>query len=369
MKTRIFLFSLILLPMVNFGQVDYRKYQSPVKNQAGRGTCTAFAILAAMETFPGFPIDLSEQYVYAMAKMKHYQEMPEYNQGAALRFYLDVLEVEGTLREDQEPYNPNAPVWDDYESSFEKMKKDLKGKTISYLLSFPAFSYKLHPNMYTYMAGVEAQNVEYIKERLDGGLRAIPVGYGLNASYWFNHEATASNPIDPSDWIIFNDGLADYGYGVAKLMFGDDLYSKVNDGSLEAYYTDTNYTCNAGHAVAIVGYNDKGFLVKNSWGTDRWGDGGYGWISYDYHKLFVQEVLILALGKVHVQDKAFRESGDWRADEFNIKSMPVTYRNEMLGMDTKGIEISVIYHGDAQMPRFDQIKYDGYDALGTHLGT
>jgi len=35
-----------------------------------------------------------------------------------------------------------------------------------------------------------------------------------------------------------------------------------------------------GHAFAIVGYNEKGFLVQNSWGTD-WGSYGYAILSYD----------------------------------------------------------------------------------------
>ncbi|MDP3331370.1 MAG: C1 family peptidase [Methylococcaceae bacterium] len=51
-----------------------------------------------------------------------------------------------------------------------------------------------------------------------------------------------------------------------------------------------------GHAVVVAGYNDslvikntntgavatKGaFLIRNSWGTG-WGDGGYGWLPYEY---------------------------------------------------------------------------------------
>jgi C1A family cysteine protease len=51
-----------------------------------------------------------------------------------------------------------------------------------------------------------------------------------------------------------------------------------------------------GHAVVVAGYNDTiqikntnvgavattgAFLIRNSWGTG-WGDGGYGWLPYDY---------------------------------------------------------------------------------------
>jgi len=35
-----------------------------------------------------------------------------------------------------------------------------------------------------------------------------------------------------------------------------------------------------GHAFLIAGYNDVGFLVQNSWGTD-WGHGGYATLPYD----------------------------------------------------------------------------------------
>lgn len=39
--------------------LDYRPFQSPVKNQASRGTCTTFSVAAVMETFDGVPADLS----------------------------------------------------------------------------------------------------------------------------------------------------------------------------------------------------------------------------------------------------------------------------------------------------------------------
>ncbi len=36
----------------------------------------------------------------------------------------------------------------------------------------------------------------------------------------------------------------------------------------------------SGHAFALVGYNERGFLVQNSWGTD-WGSHGYALLTYD----------------------------------------------------------------------------------------
>jgi len=45
-----------------------------------------------------------------------------------------------------------------------------------------------------------------------------------------------------------------------------------------------------GHAITIVGYDDdkKRFKFKNSWGH-TWGEGGYGYLSYDYMEDFLMD--------------------------------------------------------------------------------
>ncbi len=52
-----------------------------------------------------------------------------------------------------------------------------------------------------------------------------------------------------------------------------------------------------GHSVVIVGYDDDrgshgAFKVMNSWGN-QWGDGGYGWISYEAMSLIIRTALII----------------------------------------------------------------------------
>lgn len=39
-------------------------------------------------------------------------------------------------------------------------------------------------------------------------------------------------------------------------------------------------TTKGGHAVSVVGYNEKGFILRNSWG-DRWNDNGYTIFPYE----------------------------------------------------------------------------------------
>jgi hypothetical protein len=78
----------------------------------------------------------------------------------------------------------------------------------------------------------------------------------------------------------------------AVLAGGDDVWTSFNistdawqyqalhGGTIPDYQTSDS----TGHAVVLAGYRTvngkKQFLVHNSWG-DRWGDGGYGWISED----------------------------------------------------------------------------------------
>ena len=72
-------------------------------------------------------------------------------------------------------------------------------------------------------------------------------------------------------------------------MFGFPVYSSLSGDADIPYPTPTD-SLDGGHAILAVGYDDnhrcpnaaKGALrIRNSWGLD-WGDGGYGWLPYDY---------------------------------------------------------------------------------------
>ena len=366
------LFLTLLFSSQCFAQikVDYRAWQSPVKNQKNRGTCTAFAVIAAMETLPGMPYDLSEQYIFAQSKLYHYKDMPVYGSGSYLKFYIDRLAKDGTLREDQEPYQPDAEIWTAKESDFEKMKKDLGGTRIYDLLSFQAFAYKIQPDMYIYRDGDAARDVDWIKKQLDNGRRCIPVSYAVNGNYWFSHGSSQTNQIDPNDFIIVKDDSNKYSYREAKKKFKtNDLYALMDAKKVTAEYTDTSYIVNDGHAVAIVGYDDNGFLIKNSWGTADWGDKGYGWVSFDYHRLFAVEVLTLPLGKVDVNSWTEPKEEGRDKSVFRLKSLPFEKYNALTQRTERGMSLSVVFYGEGKMPRFTEIEYKGYDASGKLLGT
>ena len=61
----------------------------------------------------------------------------------------------------------------------------------------------------------------------------------------------------------------------------DDTWMKAKStgGKLAAY---DPATASGGHAVALVGYDQTGFIVRNSWGTTNWGDQGFAYATDAY---------------------------------------------------------------------------------------
>lgn len=101
--------------------VDNRLYQSPVRNQKSRGTCSAFAVAGAMEAMPGIPTELSVQYLYAvMKKTELERNVDRYrntgaiqglfvNDGDQLSNYVRVLQNYGVPAEHFLPYDGSSP--------------------------------------------------------------------------------------------------------------------------------------------------------------------------------------------------------------------------------------------------------------------
>jgi C1A family cysteine protease len=67
-----------------------------------------------------------------------------------------------------------------------------------------------------------------------------------------------------------------------NLELGIFSTSIKSNGNLDAYdeYPD-GHPRKAGHAIALIGYTQDRFIVRNSWGT-KLGDNGYGYASLAY---------------------------------------------------------------------------------------
>ena len=73
----------------------------------------------------------------------------------------------------------------------------------------------------------------------------------------------------------------------------DDTWMNAlsTDGLLDTYHSES---ASGGHAVALVGYTKDRFIVRNSWGTDHWGNQGFGFAS----KAYAQDAFTEAYGVV-----------------------------------------------------------------------
>ena len=69
--------------------------------------------------------------------------------------------------------------------------------------------------------------------------------------------------------------LMNYGYVICSMPW-HDCYSLTN-----GVYTYDPARKNGNHAVVIYGWNEKGWLVQNSWGK-TWGDGGSFIVPFDF---------------------------------------------------------------------------------------
>jgi hypothetical protein len=57
------------------------------------------------------------------------------------------------------------------------------------------------------------------------------------------------------------------------------MKAKETGGKLDLY---DPMSADGGHVVALVGYDPNTFIVRNSWGTELWGDKGFGYASNVY---------------------------------------------------------------------------------------
>ncbi|MFG0294175.1 MAG: C1 family peptidase [Phycisphaerales bacterium JB050] len=302
-----------VLAPCSWGQVDYRDQQSSVKNQGGRGTCAAFSVCAAMEVFPGVPTDLSEQILYASIKLHQNNTDlwrralgmdPTMSIGDALGSYAYLASGLGTCPEEFFPYNPNPLQLPDTVPEEVRRYIELAQVTPEDLTrlrrAVGVYRVKIAADGLLQLAA--AQDIDRIKAELDAGRIVIPISYRVHEPSWTNLDETGN--IDASgvrdiihpgmmelfarkggQWMTYNQAKAEC------MKTGEDLAAAVRSGEWlsKRAYPETEY---GGHAVTIVGYDEIGFIVKNSWG-EEWGTDGYCRIAYDYHRLYSMEALLV----------------------------------------------------------------------------
>ena len=217
---------------------DLRKWCSPVENQGTIGSCTAHAGVGIVEYFErkafGKHIDASRLFLYKVTRnLLHWKT----DTGAFLRTTMEAMVLFGV---------PPEEYWRYVIADFDKEP--------------PAFCYAFAQSY---------QAISYY--RLDP-------------------------PGTPKDALLnrIKTNLA----GGLPSMFGFTVYSSISQAETTGKipFPTPGEENVGGHAVAAVGYDDKmkikntnpgsgvttgALIIRNSWGTG-WGDGGYGWLPYEY---------------------------------------------------------------------------------------
>lgn len=266
-------------------QVDLTEWQTPIRNQGGRGTCSAFAVVAAMEAQylrQGLEVELSEQLANHLSKGGSLRrEQPD---GAHLRENhagwwggmssydrLDRLSVYHVPLESEMPYVP----YHDYGNTNQPgdvPRIDWQADWVQ----------QRHVDLLNVIGDERVYAIPNIFSHAPMPTDALAAG-GHRISSWTavpEHERTSAT------W--YEAQL----YAGREVVIGATMCSAgaPDDDGIRRVSGD----CSGGHSVLFVGYDrtspdpdDHHFIVKNSWGGsefERW--------SYDY----VREGLVSQAG-------------------------------------------------------------------------
>ncbi len=359
-------------------ELSYKYAQSSVKNQAARGTCTAFGMCAAFEVCPGIPSNLSEQYIYARIKYDFYSVFKDkdrlYSQGEFLKNYIFIVTNYGLISEERMPYNGSAPLATNDKDLFNQYLNITRNVSAEEMEAVQKESYRLTTDQYTYLDFTESKNIETIKKAIQSGVKAIPVCYGIHPAQWqselLNFEL---DPLIDLNGIMYVDYKGRWLSINAAKKFDAFIENKIVNNTvgyspkfISAETNKPSYT-DGGHCVTIVGYNKNGFIIKNSWGIS-WADGGYATVSYNFHKLFANEALILK--DFYANKTAVASPFDiLKSEQIRLKTIPM-----LLGIQ-KAMSVCFFYEGPRIFPEFEKIELRFYEkgllagSKGNYVGT
>jgi C1A family cysteine protease len=227
--------------------VDLRSWYSSIEDQGPLGSCTAQAGVGLIEYYErkafGIHIDASRLFLYkATRNLLGWTG----DTGAFIRSTMGAMVLFGVPPEKYCPYTTEKPT----------------------PVAPPTIHFDMEPLAFCYAFAQNYQTINYY--RLDPPVTPV---------------ATLLQRIKA--------------YLAAKLpsMFGFTVFSSIGQAGTTGKipFPCPGERILGGHAVVAVGYDDAvavnnpicgketagALLIRNSWGAD-WGDGGYGWLPYEY---------------------------------------------------------------------------------------
>lgn len=242
--------------------VDLRAWCSPIEDQGSIGSCTAHAGVGIVEYYEkkafGKYIDASRLFLYKVTRnLSHWTG----DTGAFLRTTMGALVLFGAPPEEYWPYKI---------ADFDR-----------------------EPTAFCYAFAQSYQAIKYYRHDPPGTAKDIL----LNR---IKKYLAAGHPS----------------------IFGFTVYSSLGqaDNSGKIPYPCKGEKIEGGHAIVAIGYDDKikiknsgscgkettgALLIRNSWGTG-WGDGGYGWLPYEYVLKGLAEDFWSMLKKEWIDTEAFK---------------------------------------------------------------
>nr|MBP6712277.1 hypothetical protein [Propionivibrio sp.] len=91
--------------------------------------------------------------------------------------------------------------------------------------------------------------------------------------------------------LMVHDGWFEPGPGMATISYPEGNKQKI----LKLPIITRKGRADGGHAVAIVGYAEQGFIIQNSWGP-TWGEGGFALLPYEDYMMHATDVWVAQLG-------------------------------------------------------------------------